>query len=443
MFRKIKENKYLHSILMLVSGSAFGHILTFLALPLLTRYFSPSDFEVLAVFVAITTLVSSAACCRFEIAIPLPKHDKNALALLLISVMSASIVALLACVLIITLEPWLVQSFLLSNTVLYLIPAGIFCAALFNVLQFWATRQKAFRLVAKTRISQSVFGNSTQLISAYFSIPLGLIIGQLLNYSSGIFSIARFLVRDNWRCLRALSCKRLWFIAKKYDQYPKLSTLEVLANNGGIQLPIVLIAYFVVGPEAGYLFLALKLMQVPMALIGGSIAQVFYAEIAKSDAHQISEITEKNISSLMRLGVGPIIFLGGTLEIFAIHIFGDAWQRVGEIMVILLPWFVLQFLSSPISMIMHVAEAQRQMLYLTIFGFVIRIGGLCTVFWLGANSYVEVLGVTCGIYYGICLFVFARKAKVDHARLFTLLKLPAAIVTSSIVLVLILRGVFL
>lgn len=440
---RLRSNRYVYSIVMLVSGTGLGHLLTFLSLPILTRHFSPNDFEVLGVFVAIVALLSSAACCRFEIAIPLPKRDKNALTLFLLSLICTTIISLLSLILILIFESKILEASSVPVFILYLVPIGVFCAATFNALQFWATREKAFDLVAKTRVSQAVAGNGTQLLAAFLSIPSGLVFGQLLNYVSGIFSTSKYLLTHHGQVLKTIKKKHLYFIARRYRQYPQLSTFEVLANNGGIQLPIVLIAYFVVGPEAGYLFLALKILQVPMALIGGSIAQVFYAEVAKASKDQVAMITEKNLLSLLKLGVGPLIFIGCTAEVFSGYIFGDGWRRTGEIMMILTPWFALQFLASPISMIMHVNNAQKQMLCLTLFGFAIRIGSLIFAYFVFSDHYTEFLGLACAVFYLICLITFSYKSNVSYYRLLGQAAIPIGIVFLWAILAVAVRGVFL
>lgn len=428
IYLNLKQNKPVYSILKLVSGTGLGHLLTFLALPILTRLFSPESFEVLAIFSSLVIIISSAVCFRYEIAIPLPKKDSDGLALLLISILSALIISILLFIFTFCFKERLSYLAKIDVSFLLMIPFGVFLAGSFNALQFWSTRKKDFTLIAQTRVGQSFAMNSFQVGSAFLSFPAGLVWGQLLSYSVGSISICKKLLKTHRAIISRLTYKKLKHNALRYDQYPKYSTFEVLANNAGIQLPVVLIAVYIVGPEAGYLFLALKIMQVPMALLGGSIAQVFYAEVANSDKEKISTSCEKSISSLLKLGVGPIIFIGLVTEVFAVYVFGDNWQRTGEIMALLTPWFALQFLASPISMVMHVANAQKQALILTLFGFAIRVGGLVATHYLFQDHYIEILGVASALFYLTCLLTFAYIARISVKRLFKSCKIGVLIV---------------
>lgn len=67
----------------------FAQALTILALPVLTRLYSPEDFSLLAVYVAILGILTVVACLRFEIAIPLPEQDEEGAHLLVLALGSA------------------------------------------------------------------------------------------------------------------------------------------------------------------------------------------------------------------------------------------------------------------------------------------------------------------------------------------------------------------
>ena len=65
------------TILLLLN--TFLEILTLsLLLPILTRFFSPTDFGVLAVYMAIVQLLAISLTFRLEMAVVLPKKDLDA-----------------------------------------------------------------------------------------------------------------------------------------------------------------------------------------------------------------------------------------------------------------------------------------------------------------------------------------------------------------------------
>ncbi|VCZ51626.1 hypothetical protein BANRA_00764 [Acinetobacter baumannii] len=57
-------------------------------------------------------------------------------------------------------------------------------------------------------------------------------------------------------------------------------------------------------------------------------------------------------------------------------------------------------------MIMHIVGRQKQMLLLTLTGFILRIGILYGQFYLNPTYLLEAYAISGGIFYGICYIVF-------------------------------------
>ncbi len=80
-FRLIKgklNNPLLKSFGVLLSGTLFAQGIGYAIAPILTRLYSPAEFGELALFMRITGFISAVATLRYELAIPLPKEDKDA-----------------------------------------------------------------------------------------------------------------------------------------------------------------------------------------------------------------------------------------------------------------------------------------------------------------------------------------------------------------------------
>jgi O-antigen/teichoic acid export membrane protein len=195
---------------------------------------------------------------------------------------------------------------------------------------------------------------------------------------------------------------------KKYDRFPKFSTFDALANSAGIQLPLIIIAAMAVGPEAGFLLLAMRTMQAPMGLIGAAVSQVYIShardELRKGN---LGDFTAGILGGLARTGVGPLILLGGMAPPVFAFVFGEEWRRAGELVVWMTPWFAFQFLSSPISMVMHVRNWQKAMLLLTVFGLFLRLGALGFAAFQDPDHLSEYFAISSGLFYFACCCVFA------------------------------------
>ncbi|WP_458735739.1 oligosaccharide flippase family protein [Zobellella taiwanensis] len=399
---------FVRSVSVLVGGTAFAQLITLLALPILTRFYSPDDFGVLAVYSSFLALISVIACLRFEIAIPMPKEDKDAAVLLLLSLASLVVITLLTTigVLFFSSQIELATEGKLVGY-LWLIPIGVFFSGLYAALQYWATRHKAFPLIAKTRMTQAISGSSTQLGFGLFGLaPFGLLVGQLLSVGAGVFGLSKYLIKTQRSLFKETSLNRVKLVFKQYDRFPKYSTWEAFANSGAIQIPVILIAYYAVSAEAGFLMLAMRLLSAPMSLIGGAVAQVYLAE-ASEKYHEgvLQKFTHKTIFSLFKIGLPALLFAGVAAPFLISLIFGDEWQRTGVLISWMAPWFLMQFITSPVSMALHITHSQKIAMVLQFFGLIIRVG---SVFIAGFyfNEYIaEVYAVTGFIFYSLYLFV--------------------------------------
>ena len=77
-----RNDRFSRGILAILSGTIISRLIAFMAIPLLSRLFTPAEFGVFALFSMITTMLATVVTWRFEPAIVLPKSDKLAVNLL-------------------------------------------------------------------------------------------------------------------------------------------------------------------------------------------------------------------------------------------------------------------------------------------------------------------------------------------------------------------------
>jgi O-antigen/teichoic acid export membrane protein len=405
------------SVLVLAGGTALTQILMVLALPILTRIYTPEQFNVLAVYVAVVAIISVAACLRFEIAIPIAEHDVDAANLLAVSLGLAAIIGLICA--IVVLQAIEHYAFLNVNPLilpyLWLIPIGIWLSGSYSALQFWATRKKRFKIITETRITQSIGGIATQIgIGLIIKTTLGLILGQILSNCAGIVKLMYNAAKTDSLAMRGISFQNMRRVFVKYDRFPKYSALESVVNSASSQFPIVLIAVLSAGHEAGFLILASKVMMTPMGLIGNSIGQVYLSKIA--DEHRngrLGQFTASIIVGLVKIGVLPILLLGLASPTLFPVVFGGNWDRAGAIVLWMTPWLILQFVTSPISMALHVSQNQHTALVLQVFGFILRVGAVLFATYIMQHSVAEAYAVSGLIFYLVYFLVILKTIKIN------------------------------
>lgn len=406
---RFKGNRLVKHVMVLAGGTAFAQLITVLLLPVLTRLYTPEDFNVFAVYVALVSVMSVAASLRLDIAIPIPEDDVSAANVFAVALVAAVIISALIAVpaflFSAEVSALLNQPFL--QPYLWVVPLGVFSASVYSVFQYWATRRKNFGLIARTKILQAASAGSVQIgLGMAAHSPAGLIFGNLTNSVIGALGIARKHWSQDKAAFSKVSTSRMRLVLKRYDQFPKYSTFEALANNAAIQLPVIVIAGYALGPEAGYLMLAMQIMQAPMALIGSAVAQV-YLSVAPSAYRErsLGELTASMLGGLMKAGVGPLLFAGIVAPAAFGLVFGDGWGRAGVLVAWMTPWFIVQLLASPVSMALHVMDRQRSALALQLVGLGIRLGAvLVGTTWL-LDYISELYAISGFIFYGLYLAV--------------------------------------
>jgi len=401
-------------VAVLAGGTAFAQALSILVLPVLTRIYSPHDFEILAMYVAIISIFSTVACLRFEIAIPMPEDDGLAINLVILSLLSAVSLVLLFFTVILLLSNHINQwtDYKLAGY-LWLLPIGTLLSAFYSAFQFWAIRKRKFTVVAKTRITQAVSGASVQVgMGLVGAAPVGLLFGQLLQGGAGAVLLGKKFVNDASDQLTSISRTSLKNTFKRFERFPKYSTWEALTNSAGIQLPVIMIASYTQGAEAGYIMLAMKLLSAPMSLVGGSIAQVYLSEASEQfQDGTLRKFTLNTMWSLLKIGFFPVLLVALVSPTLIPVVFGDDWVKAGVLISWMAPWFLMQFIVSPVSMALHIIGAQKAAMFLQVFGLFLRAG---LVLWACnfCNEFVgEVYAVSGFLFYVIYLMVVERIVK--------------------------------
>jgi O-antigen/teichoic acid export membrane protein len=413
---KFSKNEFLRNVSILTSGTVFAQLVMVLALPVLTRLYSPQDFDLLAVYAALINIASVGACLRFNIAIPLPKRDSDAMALLYLASIAAFIFSALLG-LVVLIFPTEIASLLNQPSLqayFWMLPAGVLFASLYDAAQFWASRKKRFGLITHTRIVRSIFGASTQLgYGATLVSPFGLLFGHMLYSGFGFVSLWRSIWRDDIKVLRNISLTRLRSVGSSYRGYPYKSVPEAIFNTMSVELPVVLIAASALGPEAGFLMLASRVIGMPMAFIGSSVGQVYLAEAPEHKRQgSLGEFTLTTMSRLLLVGMPPLVMFGLLAPFLFPIVFGAEWGRAGIILAWLTPSFVLQFIASPVSMVLHVIENVTLAMWLQLIGVIIRVGSVTLGLFFYPSLVTEIFAISGVFFYALFIVIILSQLKI-------------------------------
>lgn len=334
-----------------MTGTTIAQAIPVAVSPILTRLYSPNDFGVFALYMAVTSVLSVVATGRYEQVVMLPQRDEDAANVVLLSlIVSAFFSLILLAIVVIWNSP---ITALLGNPEisgwLYLIPFSVLSMGAYNTFNYWLNRQTRFKAMGANRIMQGSVTASGQLVLGYGGTgSTGLICGFLFGWLPAIYMAAKSYDYKAY----PLRLSSIIAHAKLYKNYPGLSAPGALLDCASVQAPVFFLTKGYEAAMVGFFSLTMRVLSAPASIIGTSIGQVFFQKISvliHSDHEKIpSEVfnAAKQLAVIAAAIFIPCMFLGG--DIFGI-IFGETWRTAGEYLVILAPALFVRFVVSPLS----------------------------------------------------------------------------------------------
>lgn len=417
---------FARSVVTLASGTAIAQLLLVLAVPVLTRLYTPADYGALAVYSSTLTVLVVVASLRYEAAIPLPEDDQVAGSLLALTFVLLTVMAALVSVLV-----WLAgDAFIAAVKVpalrpyLWLIPLGFIGAGAYQALSYWAIRRRAFGRVARTKVSQSVGQVVPQIGLGVLGAGVpGLLIGDLIGRAAGGGGLALLALRE--RPPAQVTRASLVAVAGRYRRFPLLTTWSGLFNIGSLQLPSILFAAGFGAAAAGFYALSFKMLVLPTMLVGQAVGQVFLSRAAPfaREPEQLRQLTERTALALFACGLpvfGAVALAGP--QLFA-TVMGKEWEQAGRYAQVLAPWFVVWLVSNPLSGLLSVREWQGSALAFSAFELSLRLGALVVGVRHGSPMLAVALLSASGVV--ISALSIARFLRAGHSSIGRLIG-PAA-----------------
>lgn len=380
-------------VLTLMTGTTIAQAIPIAISPMLTRIYSPSDFGVFAIFTSLVSMAAIIATGRYELAIMLPDNDEDAVNLLALSVMIAFAVGFIMLLIVMLLNSQIAS--LLGNQsisiCLYWVPLSVILSGIYQAFNYWSSRKKQYNRLAISRISQSASTASTNLLMGFTGFGAsGLIGGTILGQSCATGVLAWQTWRDDKGMKKLIAKDCIIENAKKYSDFPLVNSFHAFSDvlqSSGI---VFIISAFFGSTVLGFYSFTLRVLRMPLSLIGSSISPVFYqkaSEIynADGDLHLLLRKTMFRLG-LIALPIFALIVLFAP-EMFAFF-FSKNWREAGEFAQILSPWIFLNFIISPISGVYLIVGKQKQAICFGFFDIVLKIGSVA----LGAYNNNPKLG---------------------------------------------------
>lgn len=375
-------------LVLLIGGNLLAQLINFIFLPVSTRLYKPEVFNELAIFITFLIVISTVAGLRFDKAILKCKDYKEATICLYLAFGFSLLISLMLSVVFIVIETLGIENPLKYP---WLLPPLIVLVVLYNSLFNLNNIKEEYKKLSSSRIKQSVVSNAVLTCwGLTISTPFGIFFGYSLMYGAGVFNLF----------VKPIKVDKLYIITvfKKNINYPKYSVVEALGDVAGYQIPIAIIGIFYQNYLAAYLFIAIKLLNVPLSILGRAVSSMYVSKI-RNEREKFD--INKNLFLIAVICIFPTILYSLIFNELDVLILGEEWAGIGSTVFLLLPWFILQMITTSLNSIFYIFSEEKMVYYLHFFGGVSRISIIAIFSYMQYDYIIEVFSIVNIIFYSI------------------------------------------
>jgi O-antigen/teichoic acid export membrane protein len=404
--QRFKANTFFQNIAVVAGGNASAKLIGILSAPVITRIYTPEHFGVFSVFASIIAVLGSVSTFRYASAIPITKDEETSNSVMKLSFLITLSLSFLATLVILFFGRFIAYKFSVPelNRFFWILPLTIIGSGVYQTLNNWAIREKKFRLITRTKVSQGISSNGIKIGLGFLNLkPVGLIIGILANETAGVVSLLSKLNKEKPDFFKTFSIKQTKKVARRYKQFPIYQTSSQLLLNLSTQMPVFFLSSFYGAHVVGIFGLAQNIINMPMNLLAQSVSQVYFAEIAhygKNNADKIYKLTISIIKKLFLISIIPISILMIFGPWIFKTVFGPEWHDAGLYARYLSLIIIARFISNPLGNIFLVFEKQNIQLILN----VIRLALIISIFLI--CDFLMFPPLKMIMVYSVCLMIY-------------------------------------
>lgn len=161
------KGRFARDAVTLMFGALIAQIVPLMIMPILTRIYTPEDFGVFSLFVAVVTILGGFSSLRYELALMLPRREFEARNIALLGfclVLFFSICIYSVIFLINFFDEGVLAS---MGGAEYLIPFAVFFIGVNSVLSYLCNRLGLFKVLSKTNAAKSISAATLQIVLGF------------------------------------------------------------------------------------------------------------------------------------------------------------------------------------------------------------------------------------------------------------------------------------
>ena len=416
---KYKDSRFFKDVLHLMSGTFIGQFIVVAVTPILSRYFSPDDFGLLALFISLHAILVIIGTGKLEITIMLPKKKKDAFKIVVLMIYQALALAIFLYFLLFLFKDYIsvFEDIKKISNVLYLLPLTMFFMTANTALKFLKNRLYKYKEIRnRTIVEGATRGGFNVLIGMINPLSVGLIYGYFLALLVSFIYWLKNEFNELINTFKTFRFKDVQIITKTYKHIYTHVVTGAFINSFAAQMPIFLITYYYTVDMVGQFSMAQRLISIPLIFILKAYADSFRQKAADKykETGDIRSMFVVNLKRLLVIGIVPFIILGIFAPIIFSVFLGNEWEFAGVIVRVLVLMSFFNFVIMGLSaVVIQIAEFFKFELYWQISFFILSIGG----FFIGHYIFNDILyslffySVGCIIMYFVS-FAIAYKYSV-------------------------------
>jgi len=422
MFKKINlKSEFVKNIAVLMSGTVMAQFLGYIFSPIITRIYSPEEGAELGLFIRIVAIIAAFATMRYELALPIIKNDSHSFRLYRLALRMALIVVGIAALAV--LIPFGMSIKIDAKIFYLLIPIGVLFTAINNLGTYWAIKNKIFETISYTRVTNSLVASLSKIGLGWLGFgSAGLIIGMVAGAVVSTFWFVRNFFRAKKEHNVSSNSPRNYLLAKEYKEFPKVNLPHVLMDLSRDLLVAILLLQIFSKEDFGLYDLSFRMLRMPLILVGVALGQVFFQKCAEkiNNNEDVLPIMKQAVKTLVLLSIVPFTILFFFAEDIFAFVFGESWRGAGVYAEIMTPWFMLNFISSPITSLPVILRRQASFFKLAIFGSSLMILSIVIPYYFfksNVQTTLWVLSLTMSVYLVFLIFKVFSYAKSANNKL--------------------------
>ena len=382
----------LKNILSLLGGTIGAQLIALLAAPIITRVYLPEEFGMMITVWAVIEIAGIIACLAYERTIVLEHNDTDAQRLVILCVYMALLSATIMSVAVYLFDTFLYREYFGVEHIYLFVFSGVLVFGVRKVLDFFATREKRFHLIAVSIFLGSVFGAAWKI-----SVGVGwgataeaLLVGNIIGIAIPA-AVLWFYVREGVQVKDGAGDKRGLSLLCRYSEFPKKQVPNAVLNALQQQAPIfILAAYF--SPEiVGLYGLAMAVLLRPVRALAEAVSRVYLQRVSRL-GHEGAHGDLLKVTARLGMFAAPlcaILFFFGE-SLFKL-LFGEGWGDAGHMASLMAPWVFMLVTNVPTTQTLIVRRELKFILVFNAIYLVARVSGLFVAIYATQDVYIAIL----------------------------------------------------